>query len=230
MKRKRDCWKDAEEQFLCRPQSLAREIFDRAEGLNQLERGEEIFQEGDVCRWVHVLCSGRVKLLATGVDGRRLILKIARPGELLGLSAALTSQPQEMTAQTLEPCRVKTIRTEALLGFLAANPDANMAAARILAQDYKEVWRNLKRLTLPASVAARVANLLLDWTQEPAPGNRASAYCLMPLTHEEMAMMIASTRETVTRILGRLKRDRVISFRGAILTVLQPQTLEQLAN
>jgi CRP/FNR family transcriptional regulator, cyclic AMP receptor protein len=105
-----------------------------------------------------------------------------------------------------------------------------MAAARILAQEYKVMCRNLKRLTLPASVPARVANLLLDWTEEHAPDPMANGHCLMPLTHEEIALMIASTRETVTRILGRLKRDQVISFRGAALTVLQPQALQQLAN
>jgi CRP/FNR family transcriptional regulator len=52
---------------------------------------------------------------------------------------------------------------------------------------------------------------------------------MMPLTHEEIASMTATTRETVTRVLGQLKRDQLISIRGAALTVLQPQALERLA-
>jgi CRP/FNR family transcriptional regulator len=74
-----------------------------------------------------------------------------------------------------------------------------------------------------------VANLLLDWSREQAPENAVQGRCMMPLTHEEIASMTATTRETVTRVLGQLKRDQLISIRGAALTVLQPQALERLA-
>jgi CRP/FNR family transcriptional regulator len=74
-----------------------------------------------------------------------------------------------------------------------------------------------------------VANLLLDWSRDQAPENAPNGRCMMPLTHEEIASMTATTRETVTRVLGQLKRDQLISIRGAALTVLQPQALERLA-
>jgi CRP/FNR family transcriptional regulator len=75
-----------------------------------------------------------------------------------------------------------------------------------------------------------VANLLLDWSREQAtPESAARGRCMMPLTHEEIASMTATTRETVTRVLGQLKRDNLIQINGAALTVLQPQALERLA-
>ncbi len=195
----------------------------------QFSTGAIIFREGDNCGSVHVLCSGRVKLSATSREGRTLILKIARAGEVLGLSAALANQPFEVTAETVEPCRMKTIRRQALIDFLDRNPDASMRAARCVAQEYKAAFSEVRRLALPATASGRVANLLLDWSREQAPENAPKGRCMMPLTHEEIASMTATTRETVTRVLGQLKRDNLIQIHGAALTVLQPQALERLA-
>jgi CRP/FNR family transcriptional regulator, cyclic AMP receptor protein len=195
----------------------------------QFSRGAIIFREGDNCGSVHVLCSGRVKLSATSREGRTLILKIARAGEVLGLSAALANQPYEVTAETVEPCQVKTMRRQALLDFMDRTPDASMRAARTVAQEYKAAFSEVRRLALPATASGRVAGLLLDWSRDQAVPNTPQGRCMMTLTHEEIASMTATTRETVTRVLGQLKRDQFIQIRGAALTVLQPQELERLA-
>ena len=215
--------------MFCSMQNSSLEKFDCIGTPVRFGSGAVIFREGDNCGSVHVLCSGRVKLSATSREGRTLILKIARAGEVLGLSAALAGQPFEVTAETVEPCQLKTIRRQALLDFLDRNPDASMRAARAVAQEYKAAFSEVRRLALPATASGRVANLLLDWSREQAPDNATQGRCMMPLTHEEIASMTATTRETVTRVLGQLKRDQLISIRGAALTVLQPQALERLA-
>jgi len=185
--------------------------FDPIGTIVQFGSGGVIFREGDNCGSVHVLCSGRVKLSATSREGRTLILKIARAGEVLGLSAALANQPYEVTAESVEPCRLKTIRRQALLDFLDRNPDASMRAARAVALEYKAAFSEVRRLALPATASGRVAGLLLEWSRE------------------QIASMTATTRETVTRVLGQLRRDQLIQIHGAALTVLQPQALERLA-
>ena len=215
--------------LFCSMDNSAADKFDNIGTVVQFSRGATIFREGDNCGSVHVLCSGRVKLSATSREGRTLILKIARAGEVLGLSAALANQAYEVTAETVEPCRMKTIRRQALLDFLDRNPDASMRAARTVAQEYKAAFSEVRRLALPATASGRVAGLLLEWSKEQAPEHLPAGRCVMTLTHEEIASMTATTRETVTRVLGQLKRDQLISIRGASLTVLQPQALERLA-
>jgi CRP/FNR family transcriptional regulator, cyclic AMP receptor protein len=215
--------------LFCNMDNGSLEKFDSIGTPVQFSRGAVIFREGDNCGSVHVLCSGRVKLSATSREGRTLILKIARAGEVLGLSAALANQPYEVTAETVEPCRVKTIRRQALLDFMDRNPEASMRAARTVAQEYKAAFCEVRRLALPATASGRVAGLLLDWSREQAVPNTREGRCMMTLTHEEIASMTATTRETVTRVLGQLKRDQLIQIRGAALTVLQPQALERLA-
>lgn len=215
--------------LFCSMDGAAIEKFDNIGTVVQFNRGATIFREGDTCGSVHVLCSGRVKLSATSREGRTLILKIARAGEVLGLSAALANQPYEVTAETVEPCRLKTIRRQGLLDFLDRNPDASMRAARAVAQEYKAAFSEVRRLALPATASGRVAGLLLEWSREEVPEHVPAGRCVMTLTHEEIASMTATTRETVTRVLGQLKRDQLISIRGASLTVLKPQALERLA-
>jgi CRP/FNR family transcriptional regulator, cyclic AMP receptor protein len=215
--------------LFCGMEDSALTKFDPLGTIVQFGSGGVIFREGDNCGSVHVLCSGRVKLSATSREGRTLILKIARAGEVLGLSAALANQPYEVTAETVEPCLLKTIRRQALLDFLDRNPDASMRAARTVAQEYKAAFSEVRRLALPATASGRVAGLLLEWSREQAPGNNQQGRCMMTLTHEEIASMTATTRETVTRVLGQLRRDQLIQIRGAALTVLQPQALERLA-
>jgi CRP/FNR family transcriptional regulator, cyclic AMP receptor protein len=215
--------------LFCNLDSASLEKFDGLGTQVQFSRGAVIFREGDNCGSVHVLCSGRVKLSATSREGRTLILKIARAGEVLGLSAALASQPYEVTAETVEPCRVKTIRRQALIDFFDRSPDAGMRAARTVALEYKAAFAEVRRLALPATASGRVAGLLLDWSREQAVPSAREGRCMMPLTHEEIASMTATTRETVTRVLGQMKRDQLIQIHGAALTVLQPQALERLA-
>jgi CRP/FNR family cyclic AMP-dependent transcriptional regulator len=214
--------------LFCNMEASALEKFDCLGTPVQFSSGAVIFREGDNCGSVHVLCSGRVKLSATSREGRTLILKIARGGEVLGLSAALANQPYEVTAETMEPCRVKTIRRQGIMDFFDRNPDAALRAARTVALEYKAAFFEVRRLALPATASGRVANLLLDWSRE-TPETATRGRCMMPLTHEEIASMTATTRETVTRVLGQMRRDQVISIRGAALTVLQPQELERLA-
>lgn len=215
--------------MFCAMEDSALQKFDSIGTQVQFSSGAVIFREGDTCGSVHVLCSGRVKLSATSREGRTLILKIARAGEVLGLSAALANQAYEVTAETVEPCRLKTIRRQALLDFLDRNPDASMRAARTVAQEYKAAFSEVRRLALPATASGRVAGLLLEWTREQNPAGATQGRCMVTLTHEEIASMTATTRETVTRVLGQLKRDQLIQIRGAALTVLQPQELERMA-
>ena len=214
--------------ILCSMDSGILEKFDLIGTPVRLRSGFALFREGDCCRAVHVLCSGRVKLSATSREGRNLILKIARSGEVLGLSAALAGEPHEVTAETVGPCQIKTIRRQTMLDFLDRNPGASLRAARCVAREYSAVFNEARRLALPATAKGRVANLLLEWSREYAT-NRRPGHSILPLTHEDIAAMTATSRETVTRALQQFKRDQLISIRGSSLTVLQPGILEEFA-
>lgn len=190
-------------------------------------RGSAMFREGDPCNAVFVMCSGKVKVSATSKEGRTMILRIADAGDVLGMSAALANGEYEVSAEALEPCRVRVLNVKYLNQMLRDFSDASMGAAKALAEDYRAAFDNARLIALPGSPAGRLARLILDWADD-AKRKGPNTFITMPLTHDELASMTATTRETVTRTLGRFRKDQLINIRGVALTVLKPSALEQL--
>jgi CRP/FNR family transcriptional regulator len=194
----------------------------------EYRRGNILFREGDESSAVFVLCSGRAKVSATSREGRTLILRIASAGDVLGIGAALRGEEYEVTAEAIEPCQVRALRTKFFTQMLKEHSDASLGAARALAEDYRAAFNEACLIGLPGSPAARIARLLLDWAAN-AKREAPNSAVTMPLTHEELASMAATTRETVTRTLGRFRKEKLIATRGVVLNVLQPATLERLS-
>ncbi len=194
----------------------------------EYRRGNILFREGDESSAVFVICSGRVKVSATSREGRTLILRIASAGDVLGMGAALRAEEYEVTAEAIEPCQVRALRTKFFKQMLQEHGDASLGAAQALAKDYRAAFDEACLIALPGSPAARIARLILDWSagaRREAPNSTVT----MPLTHDELASMTATTRETVTRTLGRFRKEKLISTRGVVLNVLQPAALERLS-
>jgi len=201
--------------------------FDSIGVLVSHSRGAKLFAEGDTARNVFVLCSGQAKVSSTSREGKTMILKIAGPGDLLGLNAVLADVPHEVTAETIEPCQVKTMRKEEFMDFLNKHGVASMHAAQSLSAEYMTVFHDAKRLALSSSAAGRLAHLLLEWGRTASYGKQELRFT-MALTHEEIANMAVTSRETVTRLLNQFRRDKLISIKGASMTILKPEALDQM--
>jgi len=189
-----------------------------------------LFVEGQIPRGAYVLCSGKAKLSTTSRDGKVLILKIAGEGEVLGLSAAISRQPFEVTAETTSPCQVNFIEREGLIHGIETNAELGLHSSLALSREFQSAYRDIHDLILARSSAGKLAKLLVSWmphrdkTAEPGEVRiRAS------LTHEEMAQMIGSSRETVTRLLGDLRRKELIRLEGATMVIRDRTALEALA-
>ncbi len=191
--------------------------------------GGRLFLEGEAPQCILVLCSGRVKLSVASREGKIMILRVAGAGDILGLGAALAAKAHEVSAEVLEPCRAKVIRTKDFLAFLEKYPEAAMEATRCMLNEYQATFSNMCRLALPTTVAGRLANLLLEWLNGRSQRGARECRLTVALTHEEIAGMTNTSRETVSRVFHQFQRDKLIAIKGASLTVLQPQALEQLA-
>jgi CRP/FNR family transcriptional regulator len=189
--------------------------------------GALIFVEGQNARGVHVLCQGRVKLLTTNSDGKTLILKIAEPGDVLGLHSVVSGTAHEATAETLQPSQVAFIRREDFLKFLKQNPEACLKAAEALSRDCQSAFDVIRSIALSHSVSEKVARLLLHWADD-APVRDGAIRVRLTLTHEEIAELIGSSRETVTRILAQFRRQKIAEVHGSTLVVLDKSKLEKL--
>ncbi|MHB1022088.1 MAG: Crp/Fnr family transcriptional regulator [Acidobacteriaceae bacterium] len=213
------------------PEPLA--DFDAISEVFHYPRGTLLFREGNIPQAVHVVCSGQIKIFCSSEDGKTLILKIAGPGDLLGLSAVISDSPYEASAETLEPTMLQRVRKREFLSFMGKHSECGLHAAKMLAQDYQAVLANARRLALTGSAAGKVAHVLLEWGRavspfEPDHGITGQMRFTMALTHEELANMAGTSRETVTRLLSQFKRDGIITTQGSRLTICKPKTLKAL--
>jgi CRP/FNR family cyclic AMP-dependent transcriptional regulator len=158
-----------------------------------------------------------------------MILRLAGPGDLLGLSATLNNLPYEVTAETIEPTQLKSVRRDDFLQFLEEYSEVGEKASKTMAREYREVFLDARRLALAGSAAARLAQLLLEWAHTAACGKPELRFT-MALTHEELGNMAGTSRETVTRLLSQFERDGLITRRGSSLTIINPSALSQLAQ
>jgi len=207
------------------PEAL--EEFENIGAHSTLPRGAKLFQENSPSQGVFVICSGQVKLSCTSREGRTLILKIAMPGDVLGLGAVISGSKYEVTAETVQPAEIKSIRRDEFLAFLKKHGQASLHAAKALSEEYKAAFFDARRLALSGSTAGRLAGVLLDWGRAESCG-KPEMRLTMALTHEELANLVGCSRETMTRMLGRFKREKLIKMHGVSIHILSPEKLERI--
>lgn len=191
--------------------------------------GAVVFKEGQPVAELFLLSEGQVKLFAKSSGGHTMIARIARPGDVLGLSAMLNDLPHEVTAETLCPCSLKHVDRPLFLRFLQTYAEAGYIAALVLAKEHREVFLSARRFALSPSASARIAQLLIGFADEEARSGPLASFDLT-LSHAELASLGGVSRETVTRVLNQLERDGIISRDDSHLTILQRPQLERLAN
>ncbi|HXZ33047.1 MAG TPA: Crp/Fnr family transcriptional regulator [Terriglobales bacterium] len=178
-----------------------------------------------------MLCSGKVKLSTTSREGKVLILRIAQAGEVLGLSAGISGQPFEVTAETTEPCQVNFIERAALIERMEKSGELGLRSSLALSQEFQSAYRDIHDLILARSSAGKLARLLLSWMPLTDASRQSREIRIRPaLTHEEMAQMIGSSRETVTRLIGELKKKEFIRLDGSTLVIQNRMALEALVS
>ena len=193
-------------------------------------KGSMLFVEGESPRGVFFLCSGRAKLTTSSAEGKTLIVKIAAGGEVLGASATILGKPYEVSAETIEPSQLNFIRREDFLAFLRSHVEVCMHTAQQLSEKYQSAQRDLRSLGLSQTTSVKLARLLLDWADSQGEETTSGIRLTLLLTHEEVAQMIGTTRETVTRIFSTFRRRNLIEMKGANLFILDKKKLEAVAG
>jgi len=215
--------------IFCDLPSAALRTFESIKYSTAYPKGAVLFVEGQEPRGIFVLCKGRVKLSLCATDGKTLILKIAEPGEVLGLSATVGGKPYELTAETVDPCQVNFVKRDDFLRFLKEHSDACLRVAEQLSDKYNTACREIRSLGLSHSAGEKLAKLLLEWSARNGEAAKAEPRVKLALTHEEIAQMIGTSRETVTRLFADLKKRQIVQSKGSTLLILNKAALKSLA-
>jgi CRP/FNR family transcriptional regulator len=186
-----------------------------------------IFLEGQIPRGIFMLCQGQVKLSTSTRDGKTFILRIAKAGEVLGLHAVVTGKPYELTVETMQPSQLDFVSREDFVRFLKEHGDACLRAAQHISRDYHGACQSLRSVGLSHSISERLAKFLLG---SAADGQvvKGAIRTKFTLTHEDIAQLIGTSRETVTRTLSELRKREIVELKGSTLIIHDKSALEQL--
>jgi CRP/FNR family cyclic AMP-dependent transcriptional regulator len=217
------------EHLFCDLSAAALQTFETIKYVAAYPKGAVLFVEGQAPRGIYVLCEGRVKLSICASDGKTLILKIAEAGEVLGLSATVGGTPYELTAETVSPCQVNFVKREDFQRLLREHSDVCLRVAEQLSDKYTAACRGFRDIGLPHSAAEKLAKLLLELSARNGETAKAQPRMKLALTHDEMAQMIGTSRETVSRLFADLKKRQIVEKKGSTLRIRNKATLKALA-
>jgi CRP/FNR family cyclic AMP-dependent transcriptional regulator len=188
-----------------------------------------LFIEGQQPRGVFVLCSGKAKLFTSASDGKTIITKISEAGDVLGLNATISNRPYEVTAEMMQPGQANFIARDALLQFLRENGEVALRIAEQLSRNYYAAHEEIRTLGLTSSPSEKFAKLLLSWSANMDNGNEP-AHVTLTLKHEEIAEMIGTTRETVSRLFSDFKKKQLLQLKGSTLIIRNKPALQKMLN
>jgi CRP/FNR family transcriptional regulator, cyclic AMP receptor protein len=188
-----------------------------------------LFTQGDDARCLYLICGGYLKLTAGRPQDRQMIVRVAGPGSMLGLYAVLSHGVYEVSAESLTPAQLRPVERERFLTFLRSHKEAQMRAVQCICQEYRFALQDACRIALAETVAARLARLLLELSHQIGEHTEEGGFHFpLLLTHEEMASMACTTRETVTRTLGQFRKDGWVSIEDSQITIHSPERLQAL--
>jgi CRP/FNR family transcriptional regulator, cyclic AMP receptor protein len=193
-------------------------------------KGAMLFIEGQQPRGVFVLCAGKAKLSTSSREGKTIITKLSEAGDVLGLNSVISNRPYEVTAEMMEPGQANFIPRESLLQFLKEHGEVALRVAEQLSRNYYTAYEEIRTLGLATSPSEKFAKLLLSWSPKLSNNDGAGTQVKLTLTHEEIAEIIGTTRETVSRLFSEFKRKQLLQLKGSTLIIRNRPALEKIVQ
>jgi CRP/FNR family transcriptional regulator, cyclic AMP receptor protein len=219
-----------EEHLFCNLSAVAVQKLNEIRSSAVYPKSAMLFIEGQQPRGVFVLCAGKAKLSTSSPEGKTIITKISEAGDVLGLNATISNRPYEVTAEMIEPGQANFITRDALLHFMREHGDVAVRVAEQLSRNYYTAYEEIRTLGLTNSPSEKFAKLLLGWTNTRTGGNGDPLQVKLTLTHEEIAEMIGTSRETVSRLFSEFKKRQLLQLKGATLVIRNRAALEKIVN
>ena len=191
--------------------------------------GALLFNEGQPATGVYLVLGGKAKVSISSSQGRLLILRVARAGELLGINAVMSGLPYQATAQAWKKCTTSFIPRAEFIALQKRDDQLREQVQVALSRYVVELMSMTRILMLAETAAEKLANLLLRWCDEFGSVEPQGIRLVWEFTHEDIAQMICVSRETVTRLLGEFSKRGLVVITGSSLLVRRAQGLEEIA-
>ncbi|WP_333601439.1 Crp/Fnr family transcriptional regulator [Flavobacterium sp.] len=192
-----------------------------------IKKGELIFEEGEVTNGIYCVKDGVCKLSKLSSNGKDQIVKLVKPGELLGQRSMISDEPANLSAVAMEDMEVCFIPKTEILQFFNQNNNFSMSVMKTICGDLKDADDHMVSLA-QKSVKERLAATLIYL--EESFGKDADGSLKLQLSREELAGMIGTATESCIRLLSELNKSNLIELVGKRIKIVDKNKLRRLAD
>lgn len=192
-------------------------------------RGTVLFAEEHRTDGVYVILEGRAKLSVSSRNGKSLALGFFGPGTVLGLEGAILGWPHMATAEIVEPAKAAFMARRDLLRHLGRSEKATLEAAELVSETCYFLLSRIKANELSESAEEKLVRFLLE-VHAGDSGADGESRLKLDLSQEAIAQMIGTSRETVARLLSRLRKRGILDWGRSKIVIRDRGALEKLAG
>jgi len=192
-----------------------------------IKKGEPIFEEGESVNGIYCIKDGVCKLSKLSANGKDQIVKLVKPGELLGQRSMISDEPANLTAVALEDMEVCFIPKKEVLQFFNNNNQFSMNVMKTICGDLKESDDHMVSMA-QKTVKERLAETLIYL--EETFGKNTDGSLRIQLSREELAGMIGTATESCIRLLSEFNKNGLIELNGKRISLLDRTKLKRLSE
>jgi CRP-like cAMP-binding protein len=190
-----------------------------------IKKGQSLFEEGETLNGIYCIKDGVCKLSKLSSNGKDQIIKLVKPGELLGQRSMISEESANLSAVALEDMEVCFVPKAEILQFFTQNNDFSMDVMRTICGDLKEADDHMVNMA-QKTVKQRLAETLLYL--EDTFGSNEDGTIRLLLSREELAGMIGTATESCIRLLSEFNKKGYIDIVGKKILLKDKTTLKKI--
>jgi CRP/FNR family transcriptional regulator, cyclic AMP receptor protein len=187
-------------------------------------KNQVIFMEEETGKYMYIVLAGKVKITKATAGGKESLLAIHQAGDFFGEMALLDGKTSPATVSAMEDCRIATVSAHDFHTLLMRNEKVVKQIIQVLCTRLRQVWAQVQSLSY-STADSRIKAGILQLSQKHGVADSRGIIINLKITHQELAEMVGTSRETVTRTLARLQESGVLQIEQRRMILLDPRAL-----
>jgi CRP/FNR family cyclic AMP-dependent transcriptional regulator len=186
-------------------------------------KNQIIFMEEETGNYMYLVLSGKVKVSKAGSAGKETILAIHRAGDFFGEMSLLDGKTSPATVSAMEDSKIISLSGADFHKYLLHNEKVMLQIIHVLCARLRQVWQTQSLSS--GTAESRIRMGIYDLAKKHGIRDAHGTIIDLKITHQELAEMVGTSRETVTRVLAHLREKGIIEITGRRMTLLDPKAL-----
>jgi CRP/FNR family transcriptional regulator, cyclic AMP receptor protein len=197
--------------------------------LRAYRKNQVIFLEEDTGSYMYIVIAGKVKVTKSTPGGKETLLAIHRAGDFFGEMALLDGKTSPATVSAIEDCKIVSISRTDFNNLLMHNEKIIHQIIQVLCGRLRQVWGQIQSLNY-SSADSRIRSGILQLAKRHGVPDARGIIVDLKITHQELAEMVGTSRETVTRTLARLQKLGILIIDARRIIVLDAKSLDPISG